>query len=118
MLSIDFFKAPIYKERVYFIDGNIDMSKVCPLTGKKVLYGNLVSHANNKTKRRFMPNLQNVSFLSESLGTQLRIRLSTGAVRSVEKNGGIDAYLLKASTDVLSAKFRKIRKVIAGKTSK
>ncbi|MDR2681719.1 MAG: 50S ribosomal protein L28 [Holosporaceae bacterium] len=93
------------------------MSKVCPLTGKKVLYGNYVSHANNKTRRRFMPNLQNVSFSSEILGTQLRIRLSTNALRSVEKNGGIDAYLLKAPANTLSAKFQKIKKLLEQKAS-
>ncbi|MDR3180232.1 MAG: 50S ribosomal protein L28 [Holosporaceae bacterium] len=88
------------------------MSKVCTLTGKKILYGNHVSHANNRTKRRFMPNLQNVSFSSEILGTQLRIRLSTNAVRSVEKNGGIDAYLQKISPNCLSAKLKKIKKML------
>ncbi|MDR2794805.1 MAG: 50S ribosomal protein L28 [Holosporaceae bacterium] len=92
------------------------MSKVCPLTGKKILYGNHVSHANNKTKRRFMPNLQNVSFMSEVLGAQLKIRLSTSAVRSVEKNGGIDAYLLKTSADDLSVKLKKIKRILEAKT--
>ena len=91
------------------------MSKVCPLTGKKVQYGNNVSHSNNKTKRRFMPNLQNVSFLSDKLGRQIRLRLSTSAIRSVEKKGGIDNYLINTCDCLLSGKFRKLKKIIAEK---
>ncbi|MBQ7674323.1 MAG: 50S ribosomal protein L28 [Alphaproteobacteria bacterium] len=93
------------------------MSKVCPLTGKKVQYGNNVSHSNNRTKRRFMPNLQNVSFLSDKLGQQIRLRLSTSAIRSVEKKGGIDNYLINTCDCLLSARFRKLKKIIAEKIS-
>jgi large subunit ribosomal protein L28 len=81
------------------------MARVCSLTGKKIQYGNNVSHANNKTKRRFMPNLQNVSFLSEILGSRVRVRLSANAVRSVEKKGGIDKYLINTCDSLLSEKF-------------
>ena len=88
------------------------MARVCPLTGKKVLCGNNVSHANNKTKRRFMPNLQNVSFLSDYLGITVRMRLSTNAIRSVEKSGGIDNYLLNANDSLLSTRLRRMKKVI------
>ncbi len=91
------------------------MARVCPLTGKKVLCGNNVSHANNKTKRRFMPNLQNVSFLSDSLGITVRMRLSTNAIRSVEKSGGIDNYLLNANDSLLSTRLRRMKKVIESK---
>jgi len=70
------------------------MSRRCDLTGKTVLSGNNVSHANNKTRRRFLPNLQDVSLLSDVLGTSVRLRLSTRAIRTVEHNGGIDAFLL------------------------
>ncbi|MBV9538533.1 MAG: 50S ribosomal protein L28, partial [Acidisphaera sp.] len=70
------------------------MSRHCEITGKGVLTGNNVSHANNKTRRRFLPNLQEASLLSDALGHVVRMRLSTRAIRSVEHNGGIDAYLL------------------------
>ena len=70
------------------------MSRRCQITGKGVLSGNNVSHANNKTRRRFLPNLQDVSLLSDVLGTSVRMRLSTRGIRTVEHNGGIDAFLL------------------------
>ena len=70
------------------------MSRRCEITGKGVLSGNNVSHANNKTRRRFLPNLQVTSLLSDILGHEVRMRLSTRGIRTVEHNGGIDAYLL------------------------
>ena len=70
------------------------MSRRCQLTGKGVLTGNNVSHANNKTRRRFLPNLQDTSMLSDTLGASVRMRLSTRAIRTIEHNGGIDAFLL------------------------
>ncbi len=70
------------------------MSRRCQITGKGVLSGNNVSHANNKTRRRFLPNLQDVSVLSDSLGTSVRMRLCTRALRTIEHNGGLDAFLL------------------------
>jgi len=70
------------------------MSRRCGITGKGALVGNNVSHANNKTKRRFLPNLQVISMLSDALGTPVRLRLTTRAIRTIEKNGGLDAYLL------------------------
>lgn len=70
------------------------MSRRCQLTGKGVLTGNNVSHANNKTRRRFLPNLQDTTMLSDLLGERVRMRLSTRAIRTVEHNGGIDAFLL------------------------
>ena len=70
------------------------MSRRCQITGKGVLSGNNVSHANNRTRRRFLPNLQDTSLLSDILGTPVRMRLSTRAIRTIEQNGGIDAYLL------------------------
>ena len=70
------------------------MSRRCQITGKGVLTGNNVSHANNKTRRRFLPNLQETSLLSDILGTSVRLRLSTRAIRTVEAKGGIDAFLL------------------------
>ncbi|HEY1932165.1 MAG TPA: 50S ribosomal protein L28 [Acetobacteraceae bacterium] len=70
------------------------MSRRCQITGKGVLSGNNVSHANNKTRRRFLPNLQDTSVLSDALGSAVRLRLSTRAIRTIEHNGGIDAFLL------------------------
>ena len=70
------------------------MSRRCEITGKGVLAGNNVSHANNRTRRRFLPNLQESSLLSDALGASVHLRLSTRAIRTVEHNGGIDAYLL------------------------
>jgi len=70
------------------------MSRRCQITGKGVLTGNNVSHANNKTRRRFLPNLQVSSLLSDTLGAPVRLRLSTRAIRTVEAKGGIDAFLI------------------------
>jgi len=93
------------------------MARVCALTKKGALYGNKVSHANNKTRRRFLPNLQNVSFLSDTLGCKVRLRLSVNAVRSVEKHGGIDNYLKNADVSLLSQKMRRLKKVLESKAS-
>jgi large subunit ribosomal protein L28 len=70
------------------------MSRRCQITGKGVLSGNNVSHANNRSRRRFLPNLQDSSVLSDILGAAVRLRLSTRGIRTIEHNGGIDAYLL------------------------
>ena len=72
------------------------MARRCELTGKGVLTGNNVSHANNRTRRRFLPNLQQASMLSETLGKTISLRVSASAIRTVEKTGGIDTFLLKA----------------------
>ena len=69
------------------------MSRRCSITGKGVLAGNNVSHAHNRTRRRFLPNVQNTSMLSEALGQSVRLKLSTRTIRTIEKNGGLDAYL-------------------------
>jgi large subunit ribosomal protein L28 len=78
------------------------MSRRCELTGKGVMTGNRVSHAVNRTRRRFLPNLVNVSLLSEALGRSLKLRVSAAALRTVEHRGGIDAFLLKQSSEDLS----------------
>ncbi|BDG74824.1 50S ribosomal protein L28 [Roseomonas fluvialis] len=70
------------------------MARRCGITGKGVLTGNNVSHANNKTRRRFLPNLQETSFWSDVLGTPVKMRLSTNGIRTIEHNGGLDAFLL------------------------
>jgi large subunit ribosomal protein L28 len=78
------------------------MSRVCELTGKAVMSGNNVSHANNKTRRRFLPNLVNVTLLSEALNQSVSLRISAHALRSVEHRGGLDAFLAKADARDLS----------------
>lgn len=89
------------------------MSRVCELTGKGGLSGNKVSHANNKTKRRFLPNLVQTTLLSDALGQSVSLRISTNALRSVEHNGGLDNFLIKAREDNLSLKARRLKKRIA-----
>jgi large subunit ribosomal protein L28 len=70
------------------------MARRCGITGKGVLTGNNVSHANNKTRRRFLPNMQETSFFSDILGTPVRMRLSVNGIRTIEHNGGLDSFLL------------------------
>ena len=89
------------------------MSRRCFLTGKGVLVGNNVSHANNKTKRRFLPNLQQASVLSDALGQPVRLRLTTRAIRTIEHNGGLDAYLLGTPDTKLTAEARRLKHRIA-----
>jgi len=88
------------------------MARRCDFTGKAVQTGNNVSHANNKTRRRFLPNLQEVSLMSDALGVPVQMRLSTRAIRTVEKRGGIDAYLLSTPEAKLGAKAREMRRRI------
>lgn len=89
------------------------MSRRCELSGKAVQSGNLVSHSNRKTKRRFLPNLVNVTLMSEGLGRSVRLRVSAHALRSVEHRGGLDAYLAKASADDLSPKALELKRQLA-----
>jgi large subunit ribosomal protein L28 len=86
------------------------MARRCGLTGKGVLVGNNVSHANNKTKRRFLPNLRQQRLFSETLGLSVRLRVSNHALRTVEKRGGLDGFLLKASDAELSRELRRIKR--------
>ncbi|MBC2861337.1 50S ribosomal protein L28 [Stappia sp. 28M-7] len=85
------------------------MARRCELTGKDVMTGNNVSHANNKSRRRFLPNLCNVSLISDALGETYKLRISAHALRSVEHRGGLDAFLLKAAESDLSPKARILR---------
>ncbi len=91
------------------------MARRCEFTGKGALVGNNVSHANNKTKTRFMPNLCNVSLMSEAMGLSYRFRISSIALKSVEHRGGLDAFLLKACDGELSEKALKLKRAIAKK---
>jgi large subunit ribosomal protein L28 len=85
------------------------MARRCDITGKGVQYGHNVSHANNKTQKRFMPNLQSTRLLSDALGLQVRLRLSVNAIRTIEHNGGLDAYLLKTPNAKLPAEARRLK---------
>ena len=89
------------------------MSRVCELTGKGPMTGNNVSHAHNKSRRRFLPNLNEVTLQSETLGRTFNLRISTHALRSVDHRGGLDAFLAKAKDVELSANALKIKKEIA-----
>ena len=91
------------------------MARRCELTGKAVLAGNNVSHANNKTRRRFLPNLCTVSLLSEALDRKVRLKISAAALRTVEHRGGLDAFLLKAREKDLPHKAVMLRREIVGK---
>ena len=90
------------------------MARRCEITGKGVQVGNNVSHANNKTKRRFLPNLQPISLLSDALGAAIRLRLSTNAIRTIEHSGGIDAFLAGTADRKLSAEARRLKRRVEG----
>ncbi|WP_118857903.1 50S ribosomal protein L28 [Sphingomonas mesophila] len=89
------------------------MSRVCELTGKGRQVGNNVSHANNKTKRTFLPNLQNVTLMSDALERSVKLKVSTHGLRSVEHVGGLDNWLAKTGEDKLSLKARKLKRELA-----
>ncbi|MGH6926621.1 MAG: 50S ribosomal protein L28 [Propylenella sp.] len=91
------------------------MARRCELTGKAVQVGNRVSHANNKSKHRFLPNLKNVSLMSEALNRTVRLRIAVAALRSVEHRGGLDGFLVKARDEELSERARKLRKDVLAK---
>jgi large subunit ribosomal protein L28 len=88
------------------------MSRKCAVTGKGVLTGNNVSHANNKSRRRFLPNLQDTSLLSDALGRMVRLRLSTNGIRTIEHKGGLDAALLDTPDARLTIEARRVKKQI------
>lgn len=89
------------------------MARRCSITGKGVQVGHNVSHANNKTKRRFLPNLQTTAVMSDALGVGVRLRLSTRAIRTIEVNGGLDAYLLSTPAAQLTDEGRRLKRRIA-----
>lgn len=93
------------------------MARRCGITGKGVLVGNNVSHANNKTKRVFLPNLQNVTLMSEGLDRSFKFRVSTQGLRSVEHVGGLDNWLLKTSDEKLSATAQKVKRELKKKAA-
>ena len=93
------------------------MARKCPITGKGVQVGNNVSHSNRKTKRRFLPNLQTISMLSDTVGA-VRMRLSTNAIRTIEFKGGIDAFLKATPDRKLSPEVRRLKRRIEGAAEK
>lgn len=93
------------------------MARRCSLTGKGVQVGNNVSHAHNKTRRRFLPNIQERRLYSEALGRSVRLRIATNTLRTIEKRGGLDAFLLSSSAAALPSELVRIRRLIeAGST--
>jgi len=99
------------------ISGSINMSRICELTGRGRQVGHNVSHANNKTKRVFLPNLQNVTLISDSLERGVKLRVSTHGLRSVEHVGGLDNWLLKTADVKLSLRVRRLKREIAKKAT-
>jgi large subunit ribosomal protein L28 len=91
------------------------MSRRCELTGKKPLVGHKVSHSNIKTKRRFLPNLRNVTLISDTLGRRIRMRVSANALKTVDHRGGLDAFLLKANDDELAPRVLELKRQIVKK---
>ena len=91
------------------------MSRKCDLTGKAFQTGNKVSHSNRKTKRRFLPNLCNVTLISDALDRSVKLRISANALKSVDHRGGLDAFLLKAKDDQLAPKLLDMKRAIAKK---
>ena len=93
------------------------MSRICELTAKGRMVGNNVSHANNKTKRVFLPNLQNVTLMSDILGRSVKLRVSMNGLRSVEHVGGLDNWLIKTRAEKLSDRAQKLRREIKKKVA-
>lgn len=94
------------------------MTRRCELTGKGVQTGNNVSHAKNRTRRRFLPNLQETSVWSDSLQKAVRLKVSTYALRTIEKRGGIDGYLMTARESTLAPEFKRLRKQVQAAAEK
>lgn len=91
------------------------MARRCSLSGKGVLTGNHVSHANNKTRRRFLPNIQSRRVFSETLGTAVRLQIATATLRTIEKRGGLDGYLLTSADTELSRSLQGLKAQIVTK---
>ena len=94
------------------------MSRRCELTGKGVLSGHNVSHANNKTKRVYRPNLQTIALVSEALGNAYKLKISMNALRSVDRSGGLDPFLLNARDSALSVRALRLKRAIVKKLGK
>jgi large subunit ribosomal protein L28 len=93
------------------------MSRRCQITGKQVMAGNNVSHAKNRSRRRFLPNIQNTSLLSDTLGRMVRLKLTTSAIRTIEKSGGLDAFLKASAISKLDPAIARIKRQIEKKAA-
>jgi len=93
------------------------MAMKCELTGKSFQTGNNVSHAKNRTKRRFLPNLQNISFMSEALGRKIQLKVAVSTIRTVEKKGGLDDFLINTPNSKLPNKAKQLKKTIINKNN-
>jgi large subunit ribosomal protein L28 len=93
------------------------MSRRCQITGKQVMAGNNVSHAKNRSRRRFLPNIQNTSLLSDTLGRMVRLKLTTSAIRTIEKSGGLDAFLKASAITKLDPAIARIKRQIEKKAA-
>lgn len=93
------------------------MARRCSVTAKGVMSGNNVSHANNKTRRRFLPNLQSKRLMSDVLGQMIRIRLSTNGLRTIEANGGLDAFLMTADVSKLDGKMLALKRRVESRAA-
>ena len=93
------------------------MARVSDLTGKRRLVGNKVSHAKNRTKKRFLPNLQKITFISEKLGQKIQLKVAVSTIRTVEKKGGLDDFLVSTPNSKLPEKAKKLKKNILSKTN-
>jgi large subunit ribosomal protein L28 len=97
------------------MNARFEMSRRCDLTGKSALTGHKVSHSNRKTKRRFLPNLCNVTLISDALGRSVRLRVSANALKSVDHRGGLDAFLIKSKDEQLAPKVLELKRQIMKK---
>jgi large subunit ribosomal protein L28 len=120
MSALAIARAAFFRDNKVLNELETGMSRKCELTGKNAQVGHLVSHSQIKTKRRFQPNLCDVTLLSDALKRRVRVRISAHALRSVEHRGGLDAFLLKARNEELSDRMlrlkRDIQKVAKGGT--
>ena len=115
-MSMLIYKLDVDKDSIYtVIQKNRVMSRKCELTGKSPLKGHKVSHANNKTKRKFLPNLKKVTFVSNILKKNIKLNVTNSALRSVDKKGGIDSFLKDVKFVNLSPKVKKIKKLLIAK---
>ena len=115
-MSMLIYKLDVDKDNIYtVIQKNTAMSRKCELTGKSPLKGHKVSHANNKTKRKFLPNLTKVTFVSNILKKNIKLKVTNSALRSVDKKGSIDSFLKDIKFVNLSPRVKKIKKIINSK---
>ena len=113
MMSMLIYKLDVNKNNIYTItEKNNVMSRKCELTGKSPLKGHKVSHSNNKTKRKFLPNLKKITFISNILKKNIKLNVTISALRSVDKKGGIDLFLKDAKFIHLSPRVKKIKKLL------